>query len=49
MKGTELTPQGASLPDWKRAIGYHDPARNFFVLNHGKDTWVYRYKRAGGR
>ena len=25
-----------------------DAARNVFVVSHGKDTWVYRYKRATG-
>jgi len=48
-KWTELTPKGEAIPDWKRAIAYHDPARNVFVLNHGKDTWVYRYKRASDK
>jgi hypothetical protein len=42
---TELTPRGAAIPAWRRAIGYFDPARNVFVVSHGKDTWVYRYKR----
>jgi hypothetical protein len=45
-KWTELTPQGAPIPDWSRAIGYFDPARNVCVLNHGKETWVYRFRRA---
>lgn len=45
-KWTELTPKGAAIPDWRRAIGYFDPARNVFVVNQGKETWVYRYRRA---
>ena len=43
---TELTPQGAAIPAWRRAIGYLDPARNVLVVNQGKQTWVYRYKRS---
>jgi hypothetical protein len=43
---TELTPHGAAIPDWPQAIGYFDEARNVLVINEGKDTWVYRFKRA---
>lgn len=48
-KWTELMPKGTPIPEWKRAIGYHDPARNVFVVTQGKDAWVYRYKRAASR
>jgi hypothetical protein len=46
-KWTELIPRGAAVPDWRRAIGYFDTARNVFVVLQGKEAWVYRYKRAG--
>jgi hypothetical protein len=44
-KWTQLQPRGAAIPDWKRAIGHMDPERNVFVVNHGQETWVYRYRR----
>lgn len=45
-KWTELAPLGAAVPDWKRAIGYFDEARNVLVLLQGREAWVYRYRKA---
>lgn len=45
-KWTELTPKGAAIPEWRRAIGYFDVERNVFILLHGKEVWAYRYRRA---
>jgi hypothetical protein len=45
-KWTELTPRGTAIPDWRRAIGYFDEARNVLVILQGKEAWVYRYRKA---
>lgn len=45
-KWAELTPLGAAVPDWRRAIGYFDQARNVLVILQGKEAWVYRYRKA---
>ena len=45
-KWTQLAPQGAPPPDWKRLIGYFDPARNVYVVLSQRNVWVYRYRRA---
>jgi hypothetical protein len=41
---TRHTALGPTLKAPGRVIGYFDEARNVFVVNHGSQTWVYRFR-----
>jgi hypothetical protein len=43
-KWSKITPKGP-LPPARKLVAYFDPLRNAFVINSGRQTWIYRHKK----